>query len=182
MLLLPMKHTSFVPPPAHPVAKHPMSAYIPQVPFAPVVRPPGAPLGTCLCPEHRQYEICRCNLPSIAPWNCGQSRNGRTRVCPRCSPCHGAVLLHRSIAALRKECSATAHTPAARQGLLSCIGIPAGWCVANTTPACPALLTRLHPEYPLKYCTVVLSFQHLQINSLEYNTLYKNDYSRKRCK
>ena len=66
------------------------------------------------------------------------------------------------------------------RGLLSCIGIPAGWCVANTTPACPALRARLHPEYPLKYYTVVLSFQHLKINSLEYNTLYKNDYSRKR--
>ena len=93
-----------------------------------------------------------------APWNGGQSRSGRTRACPRCAPCHGAVLLHRSIVALRKECSATAHTPAARQGLLSCIGIPAGWCVANTTPACPVLLARLHPEYQLKCCTVVLSF------------------------
>lgn len=87
-----------------------------------------------------------------------------------------------TIAALRRECSATAHTPAVRQGLLSCIGIPAEWCAASTTPACPALRARLRPEYPLKYCTVVLSFQHLQINSLEYNTLYKNDYSRKRCK
>ena len=112
MLLLPMKHTSFVPPPAHPVAKHPMSAYIPQVPFAPVVRPPGVPLGRCLCPEHRQYEICRCDLPSIAPWNRDRSRNGRTRVCPRCSPCHGAVLPRCSIVESRTKCNSVPKEPA----------------------------------------------------------------------
>ncbi len=71
--------------------------------------------GKCFCPERRQHEICRCDLPSIAPWNRGQSRNGRTRPCRRCSPCYGGDLLHRSIAALRREYSATAHTPAAHR-------------------------------------------------------------------